>query len=156
MTPRQVGILDVASTLIGEQGMRTSIEQIAEACDMQAGSLYHHFASKDEICLALVVRYGAELDRIAQRASSDPVWTSNPPLERLAITNGTDYGLNAVGCTRHHPSAHTRLARRFRRRRGSGERIPSASNRGGVAQPFGGINGPGFGREGGKGGIASS
>ena len=93
MTPRQVEILDVASTLIGEQGMRTSIEQIAEASDMQAGSLYHHFASKDEICLALVVRYGAELDRIAEQASSDPAWTSNPPLERLAMVGHGDGGL---------------------------------------------------------------
>jgi AcrR family transcriptional regulator len=89
MTPRQAEILDVASALIGEQGMRTSIEQIAEACDMQAGSLYHHFASKDEICLALVMRYAAELDGIAEQASSDVSWTSRPPLERIALLGTT-------------------------------------------------------------------
>ena len=43
-------ILDTAARLFREEGYAaTSLRAIAHACDMQAGSLYYHFESKDQI-----------------------------------------------------------------------------------------------------------
>ena len=46
---RQV-ILETAARLFRQEGYAaTSLRSIAQACDMQAGSLYYHFESKDQI-----------------------------------------------------------------------------------------------------------
>jgi AcrR family transcriptional regulator len=43
-------ILDAAARIFGRKGYsETSLREIAEAAGMQAGSLYYHFASKEEI-----------------------------------------------------------------------------------------------------------
>lgn len=43
-------ILDAAARIFGRKGYSaTSLREIAEAAGMQAGSLYYHFSSKDEI-----------------------------------------------------------------------------------------------------------
>ena len=43
-------ILDAAAALFRDHGYAaTTLRQIAEAADMKAGSIYYHFASKDEI-----------------------------------------------------------------------------------------------------------
>ncbi len=43
-------ILDTAARLFRQEGYAaTSLRAIADACDMKAGSLYYHFASKDQI-----------------------------------------------------------------------------------------------------------
>src|SRR5690242_7761777 len=43
-------ILDAAAQMFGRRGYTdTTLRQIAEAAGMQAGSIYYHFASKDEI-----------------------------------------------------------------------------------------------------------
>jgi AcrR family transcriptional regulator len=43
-------ILDAAAQIFGRRGYSdTTLRQIAEAAGMQAGSIYYHFASKDEI-----------------------------------------------------------------------------------------------------------
>ena len=43
-------ILDTAARLFRQEGYAaTSLRSIAAACDMKAGSLYYHFASKDQI-----------------------------------------------------------------------------------------------------------
>ncbi len=43
-------ILDTAARLFRQEGYAaTSLRSIAQACDMKAGSLYYHFASKDQI-----------------------------------------------------------------------------------------------------------
>src|SRR5262245_56859521 len=51
--------------------MRTSLKQIADACGILPGSLYHHFESKEAIVVELIERYRAELDEIAKRALDD-------------------------------------------------------------------------------------
>lgn len=54
-------ILDEAATLFVRQGFAaTSLRHIAAACDMKAGSLYYHFASKDEL-LEVILRRGMEV-----------------------------------------------------------------------------------------------
>lgn len=53
-------ILDTAARLFRDDGYAaTSLRDIAAACGMKAGSLYYHFASKDEI-LGEVLRIGVE------------------------------------------------------------------------------------------------
>ena len=73
--------------------------------------------------------------------------------EAVALANGTDYGLNASVHTTSLDRAHA-MARRLEAGAVSVNGFQGASNRGGVAQPFGGIKGSGFGREGGKAGLA--
>ena len=82
---RREEILDVAARLFAEHGMRTSIDQIAEACGIRAGSLYHHFGSKEEICVELVARYREQLDQLADQALTDPLWESRPSLDRVTM-----------------------------------------------------------------------
>lgn len=65
---RRDEILDTAARMFASSGMRTSLKQIADACGILPGSLYHHFESKDAIVVELIERYRADLDAIAERA----------------------------------------------------------------------------------------
>src|SRR5215211_3230417 len=62
---RREEILDTAATLFASSGLRTSLKEIADACGILPGSLYHHFDSKEAIIVELVERYHADLDAIA-------------------------------------------------------------------------------------------
>jgi AcrR family transcriptional regulator len=68
---RRTEILDTAARLFASSGMRTSLKQIADACGILPGSLYHHFESKEAIVVELIERYRADLDDIAKRALDD-------------------------------------------------------------------------------------
>jgi AcrR family transcriptional regulator len=68
---RRSEILDAAAKLFGSSGFRTSLQEIADACGILPGSLYHHFESKEAIVVELVKRYRAELDGIASHALED-------------------------------------------------------------------------------------
>src|SRR6266852_3643628 len=65
---RRNEILVTASQVFASSGLRTSLQDIADACGIQPGSLYHHFESKEAIVLELLQRYHAELDRVADVA----------------------------------------------------------------------------------------
>ena len=65
---RRTEILETAARLFASSGLRTSLKQIADACGILPGSLYHHFASKDALIVELIERYRAELDEIAKTA----------------------------------------------------------------------------------------
>jgi AcrR family transcriptional regulator len=65
---RRAEILDTAADLFASNGLRTSLKEIADACGIQPGSLYHHFESKEAIIVELVERYQSDLDRIAADA----------------------------------------------------------------------------------------
>jgi AcrR family transcriptional regulator len=74
---RRDEILDTASKLFASSGLRTSLQEIADACGILPGSLYHHFDSKEAIVVELIRRYQAELDQLAEIAlkelkDSDP------------------------------------------------------------------------------------
>ena len=68
---RRTEILDTAARLFASSGLRTSLQQIAAACGILPGSLYHHFESKEAIVVELIERYRADLDDIAKRTLDD-------------------------------------------------------------------------------------
>src|SRR5688500_20162993 len=73
-TPRRQQIEDAASTLFRERGYAaTSVRDIAQALDMQGGSLYAHVASKEDMLWAIVVRaadlFNREVGPLASAAS---------------------------------------------------------------------------------------
>lgn len=65
---RRTEILKTADAVIAASGLRTSLQQIADAAGILAGSLYHHFESKEAILVELIRRYHADLDRIGEIA----------------------------------------------------------------------------------------
>jgi AcrR family transcriptional regulator len=65
---RRTEILQTAASLIASSGLRTSLQEIADAAGILPGSLYHHFESKEAILVELVRRYHADLDRIGEIA----------------------------------------------------------------------------------------
>ena len=65
---RRTEILQTAASLIASSGLRTSLQEIADAAGILPGSLYHHFESKEAILVELVRRYYADLDRIGEIA----------------------------------------------------------------------------------------
>jgi AcrR family transcriptional regulator len=76
-SPRRDEILRSAAALFATGGYRnTSMRQVAAASGILAGSLYHHFPSKEAIALRLVEECHADLDRAAREAAppgADPV-----------------------------------------------------------------------------------
>ena len=73
---RREEILQTAAQLFASSGFRTSLADIADACGILPGSLYHHFDSKEAIVVELVHRYHDDLDRVAKEALDslhDPV-----------------------------------------------------------------------------------
>ncbi len=65
---RRTEILKTANSVIATSGLRSSLQQIADAAGILAGSLYHHFESKEAILVELIRRYHADLDRIGDVA----------------------------------------------------------------------------------------
>jgi AcrR family transcriptional regulator len=61
---RRDEILAAAGALFAEEGYRnTSMREVAAASGILAGSLYHHFPSKEAIAAKLVEEYHAALVR---------------------------------------------------------------------------------------------
>jgi AcrR family transcriptional regulator len=65
---RRTQILQIANAVIASSGLRTSLREIGEAAGILAGSLYHHFESKDALLTELLRRYHADLDRVGEIA----------------------------------------------------------------------------------------
>src|SRR5246127_5098173 len=81
---RRTEVLETAASLIGSSGLRTSLQEIADAAGILPGSLYHHFESKEAILVELIRRYHADLDRVGRIALErldEP--DSRPVSERL-------------------------------------------------------------------------
>src|SRR5512140_2301524 len=69
-TPRRAQIEEAASTLFRERGYAaTSVRDIAQALNLQGGSLYAHMASKEDVLWSIVTRaadrFNAEVGPIA-------------------------------------------------------------------------------------------
>ena len=67
---RRTEILQTAASLIASSGLRTSLQEIADAAGILPGSLYHHFESKEAILVELIRRYQDDLDRIGRTAQA--------------------------------------------------------------------------------------
>lgn len=68
--PRRAEIIATAASLIASSGLRTSLQEIADAAGILPGSLYHHFESKEAILVELIRRYQDDLGRIGREAQS--------------------------------------------------------------------------------------
>ena len=81
---RRDEILDTASALFASRGLRISLEEIAGACGIKPGSLYHHFESKEAIVIELIQRYHAALDHLAEVSMDhDGARTTGDPIDRV-------------------------------------------------------------------------
>jgi AcrR family transcriptional regulator len=65
---RRTEILKTANSVFATSGLRSSLQQIADAAGILAGSLYHHFDSKEAILVELIRLYHEDLDRIGELA----------------------------------------------------------------------------------------
>jgi AcrR family transcriptional regulator len=77
---RRQDVLDAAAALVCRHGYHaTSMRDIARATGMLPGSIYYHFASKDELLVAV---YAEGVRRIAERVDA-AVAKASTPIKRL-------------------------------------------------------------------------
>jgi len=77
---RRQHLLDAAAGLICRRGFHaTSMRDIGRATDMLPGSIYYHFASKDELLVAI---YAEGVQRIAERVDKAAA-RATEPMKRL-------------------------------------------------------------------------
>lgn len=82
-------ILDTAARMFRERGYSAvSLRSIAAACDMQAGSLYYHFTSKDEI-VSEILRLGVEHVYAAVRTAVEALPDDASPLQVIGVATET-------------------------------------------------------------------
>jgi AcrR family transcriptional regulator len=93
---RRDEILATAASLFASSGLRTSIHDIADACGILAGSLYHHFDSKEAIIVELVRRYRDDLDLAAKEALGAPYEPTGPSFEARVVGLGEAIAACAV------------------------------------------------------------
>jgi AcrR family transcriptional regulator len=99
--PRRAEILKEAATLFAASGMRTSLREIADACGILPGSMYHHFESKEALIIELIERYQHDLDRIAAEA----IATLGRPSEKPINDRVVDFGREIATCAVRHSAA---------------------------------------------------
>jgi AcrR family transcriptional regulator len=98
---RRTEILETAADLIATSGLRTSLQEIAEAAGILPGSLYHHFESKEALLVELLQRYHDDLDRIAARAQD----RLDEPDSRTAPERIVELGTAIARCAVAHRAA---------------------------------------------------
>jgi AcrR family transcriptional regulator len=118
-------LVDAARTLFWDQGYAsTGIAQILEAADARSGSLYYFFPTKEDLLLAVLDWYKANLWPVVVQPVFDRV---SDPIERIfGILDGYRRHLEAAefqyGCpignlalelANSHPSAREKIAENF-------------------------------------------
>jgi AcrR family transcriptional regulator len=93
---RKAEILETAANLFASSGLRTSLKEVADACGILPGSLYHHFASKEALVVELVERYQADLDGIAEQAIEALGASDAVPIRDRIVALGTAIAACAV------------------------------------------------------------
>jgi AcrR family transcriptional regulator len=98
---RRAEILESAASLIASSGLRTSLQEIADAAGILPGSLYHHFESKEALLIELIRRYHADLDRVGEVAQERlGARDSRPAFERIV-----ELGSAIARCAVRHRAA---------------------------------------------------
>jgi len=78
---REEQILDAAAELFRRRGYSaTSLQEVADRVGLHKSTLYHYFASKDDLLFRIVRDVGAGVDRVADDVAELDV----DPLERIA------------------------------------------------------------------------
>ena len=98
---RRTEILQTAASLIASSGLRTSLQEIADAAGILPGSLYHHFVSKEAILIELIHRYQEDLNRIGQTALA----RLDEPDSRPASEKIVELGKSIGNCAVRHGAA---------------------------------------------------
>ncbi|ORV94847.1 TetR family transcriptional regulator [Mycobacterium interjectum] len=98
---RRTEILQTAASLIASSGLRTSLQEIADAAGILPGSLYHHFESKEAILVELIRRYQDDLNRIGQTAQA----RLDEPDARPASEKIVELGSAIAHCAARHGAA---------------------------------------------------
>nr|WP_090281342.1 TetR/AcrR family transcriptional regulator [Mycolicibacterium komanii]CRL77509.1 transcriptional regulator [Mycolicibacterium komanii] len=98
---RRTEILKTADAVIATTGLRSSLQQIADAAGILAGSLYHHFESKEAILVELIRRYHVDLDRVGDQALE----RIDRPDPRPASEQITELGCEIARCAVEHRAA---------------------------------------------------
>jgi AcrR family transcriptional regulator len=96
---RRTEILETAAALFGTAGVRTSLKEIADACGILPGSIYHHFSSKEAIIIELIERYQQDLDRVAATAML------RRPSAKPSDDGIVAFGRDVASCAVRHPGA---------------------------------------------------
>lgn len=146
--PTRDRVVDAARELFWVQGYEaTSIAEIVEKAEVNPGSLYYFFKSKESLLLAVLDWYLANLSEVI-----DPVFsTVSDPIERVfGILQGYRMGLTYTACTGgcpignlsieigdHLPAAREKLAQNFENWRqavrgcleAAGDRLPGSLDR---------------------------
>lgn len=76
---RREEILRIANSSVAASGLKTSLNQIAEAAGILPASMYHHFDSKEAIFVELMRRFHANLDQVGRQALK----RTGPPAEAI-------------------------------------------------------------------------
>jgi AcrR family transcriptional regulator len=98
---RRTEILQTAASLIASSGLRTSLQEIADAAGILPGSLYHHFESKEAILVELTRRYQDDLNRIGRTAQARLDEPDSRPVSEKII----DLGSAIANCAVRHGAA---------------------------------------------------
>ncbi|AAS04975.1 TetR/AcrR family transcriptional regulator [Mycobacterium avium subsp. paratuberculosis] len=98
---RRAEILATAASLIASSGLRTSLQEIADAAGILPGSLYHHFESKEAILVELTRRYQEDLERIGRAAQARLDEPDSRPVPEQII----ELGSAIANCAVEHRAA---------------------------------------------------
>ncbi len=98
---RRTEILQTAASLIASSGLRTSLQEIADAAGILPGSLYHHFESKEAILIELIRRYQDDLDHIGRSAQARLDEPDTRPVSEKII----ELGSAIANCAVQHRAA---------------------------------------------------
>ena len=104
-------ILERTARLLVRKGYGdTSLRDIAQACDMKAGSLYYHFEGKDALVEAVMTKGVRRVDRRVREALEKIA--DAPPLDRIRVAmevhlstlhDKSDYASAHIRCFAHVP-----------------------------------------------------
>ncbi|AHH18947.1 putative transcriptional regulator, TetR family [Nocardia nova SH22a] len=99
---RRSEILRAAADLFASAGYAgTVVKDVADACGILPGSLYHHFESKEAIAVELLERYHADLDAVAR--SAPPPTAITRADEAFEVIEG--YATAIAACALEHRAA---------------------------------------------------